>query len=138
MCSSFLQLLIAACFAFQIASAIKCYQCNANEHAHCAEVFNPERLDISPTSCDHINEARYCIKATGIYEGTIGTRRFCSSRHHGNYCEYIRRPGDDREYRSCVFTCYDDGCNSATGHRVRDSFLIVGVLIVALMCRLLS
>ena len=45
---------------------------------------------------------------TGIYLGKMGTKRFCSSRHWGNYCEYIKRPGDAREYRSCVFTCGSD------------------------------
>lgn len=46
-----------------------------------------------------------------ILTGSLGTRRFCSSRDLGNYCEYIRRPGDQREYRSCVYTCTGDGCN---------------------------
>ncbi|KFM75035.1 hypothetical protein X975_08902, partial [Stegodyphus mimosarum] len=95
-------------------SAIYCYQCNSNEETYCAEVFNRDRLALEPNLCDGIHEAKYCIKATGMYEGTIGTRRFCSSRHHGNYCEYVRRPGDEREYRSCVYTCYSDGCNGGT------------------------
>ncbi|KAF8783380.1 hypothetical protein HNY73_013545 [Argiope bruennichi] len=94
-------------------SAIYCYQCNSNEETYCSEVFNRDGLTLEPTVCDGIHEAKYCIKATGMYEGTIGTRRFCSSRHHGNYCEYVRRPGDEREYRSCVYTCSSDGCNIA-------------------------
>ncbi|CAL1291910.1 unnamed protein product [Larinioides sclopetarius] len=96
-------------------SAIYCYQCNSNEETYCSEVFNRDGLTLEPTVCDGIHEAKYCIKATGMYEGTIGTRRFCSSRHHGNYCEYVRRPGDEREYRSCVYTCSSDGCNGAGG-----------------------
>ena len=31
---------------------------------------------------------------TGIFEGKLGTKRFCSSRDWGYYCEYIKRPGD--------------------------------------------
>ncbi|GBN04554.1 hypothetical protein AVEN_101235-1 [Araneus ventricosus] len=96
-------------------TAIYCYQCNSNEETYCSEVFNRDGLTLEPTICDGIHEAKYCIKATGMYEGTIGTRRFCSSRHHGNYCEYVRRPGDEREYRSCVYTCSSDGCNSGSG-----------------------
>ncbi|GIX98827.1 protein quiver [Caerostris darwini] len=93
--------------------AIYCYQCNSNEETYCSEVFNRDGLTLEPTQCDGIHEAKFCIKATGMYEGTIGTRRFCSSRHHGNYCEYVRRPGDEREYRSCVYTCSSDSCNGA-------------------------
>ena len=39
---------------------------------------------------------------TGIFEGKLGTKRFCSSRNWGNYCEYISRPGDIQEYRDGV------------------------------------
>lgn len=111
-------------------AAIYCHQCNSNNDAHCAEVFNPGNLEIYPSSCDHIHEARYCIKATGMYEGTIGTRRFCSSRHHGNYCEYIKRVGDDREYRSCVYTCYADGCNVANANAITFLTIITTVVTV--------
>ena len=34
------------------------------------------------------------MKMTGIFEGKLGTKRFCSSRDWGYYCEYIKRPGD--------------------------------------------
>jgi hypothetical protein len=50
---------------------------------------------------------------TGIFNGKLGTKRFCSSRDWGNYCEYIERPGDIQEYRSCIFTCWTNGCNHA-------------------------
>jgi hypothetical protein len=39
-------------------------------------------------------QATYCVKMTGVFEGMLGTKRFCSSRDWGNYCEYIQRPGD--------------------------------------------
>merc|ERR1711983_683746 len=77
-------------------------------------------LGINCYSCDsssdfsHVNDAKYCVKMTGIFDGKLGTKRFCSSRDRGDYCEYIQRPGDPREYRSCVFTCSTHGCNSAT------------------------
>ena len=48
----------------------------------------------------YLLQAYYCIKMTGIFEGKLGTKRFCSSRNWGNYCEYISRPGDIQEYRS--------------------------------------
>jgi hypothetical protein len=50
---------------------------------------------------------------TGIFDGKLGTKRFCSSRNWGDYCEYIKRPGDIQEYRSCVFTCSTFGCNGS-------------------------
>ena len=46
------------------------------------------------TDCSHVFEAQYCVKMTGIFEGKLGTKRFCSSRDWGYYCEYIKRPGD--------------------------------------------
>ncbi|XP_022240913.1 uncharacterized protein LOC106458856 [Limulus polyphemus] len=105
---SFVNLLVV-----NTAFAISCYRCVSNTDMHCSEEFNQKYSQLQPQSCDDIFESQYCIKTTGIYEGEIGTKRFCSSRHHGNYCEYIRRPGDDREYRSCVYTCSVDGCNDA-------------------------
>ncbi|XP_042897486.1 UPAR/Ly6 domain-containing protein bou [Parasteatoda tepidariorum] len=114
------------------ASALFCYQCNSNEETYCAEVFNRDGLTLEPTECDEIYEAKYCIKATGMYEGTIGTRRFCSSRHHGNYCEYVRRPGDEREYRSCVYTCFNDGCNSGYSFSLSKCVLLSSIIIILL------
>jgi len=45
--------------------------------------------------------------------GGLGTKRFCSSLDLGNYCNYIRQPGDELEYRSCVYTCSSNGCNGS-------------------------
>jgi len=45
--------------------------------------------------------------------GSLGSRRFCSERYLDNYCTYVQRPGDQREYRSCVYTCTGDGCNAS-------------------------
>lgn len=42
----------------------------------------------------------------------MGTTRFCSSKSFGNQCQYVDFPDHNRIYRSCVFTCDQDGCNS--------------------------
>jgi hypothetical protein len=52
-----------------------------------------------------------------VISGGLGTKRFCSSLDLGNYCNYIKQPGDQLEYRSCVFTCSTDGCNLADSKR---------------------
>lgn len=93
--------------------SINCYQCNSSSSTDCNELFNDEDTNLKAQSCDNVYEARYCIKTTGIYGGLMGTQRFCSSRDFGNYCEYIKRNGDKREQRSCVFTCSRDGCNNS-------------------------
>uniref|UniRef100_V5GNT0 Putative conserved secreted protein n=1 Tax=Ixodes ricinus TaxID=34613 RepID=V5GNT0_IXORI len=94
------------------AEAIQCHQCDSNNHLHCSEQWD-YLSSHEPQSCDYLYEAAYCIKATGMYEGRIGTFRFCSSRDRGNYCDYVQRPGDEREYRACIHTCRTDGCNSS-------------------------
>jgi len=59
-------------------------------------------------------QATHCIKMTGVHDGKLGTKRFCSSTSWGNFCEYIKRPGDVQEYRSCVFSCSTFGCNGSS------------------------
>ncbi|KAG0723606.1 hypothetical protein GWK47_042385 [Chionoecetes opilio] len=98
------------------ACGLKCYQCDGSSDAYCPERMKGRHHPVgalSPDSCDWVFEARYCVKTTGLFEGMLGTKRFCSARDWGNYCEWVRRPGDEREYRACVFTCWGDGCNSA-------------------------
>lgn len=46
--------------------------------------------------------------------GGIGTKRFCSAVDMGNYCDYVKQPGDKLTYRTCVYTCTGHGCNPAT------------------------
>ncbi|XP_066937365.1 UPAR/Ly6 domain-containing protein bou isoform X1 [Macrobrachium rosenbergii] len=102
---------------------LQCYQCDSSKDINCPEYFKegyhevpPDSVtSLVPKSCDHVFEARYCIKTTGMFEGELGTKRFCSARDWGNYCEWVRRPGDEREYRACVFTCGMNSCNK--GHR---------------------
>ncbi|XP_070385592.1 UPAR/Ly6 domain-containing protein bou isoform X1 [Dermacentor albipictus] len=97
---------VAAVISSFLASveAIYCHQCDSNQHLHCSELWDHSSSP-EPTSCDNLYEANYCIKATGMYGGRIGTFRFCSSRDRGHYCDYVKRPGDDREYRACIYTC---------------------------------
>nr|CAD7259417.1 unnamed protein product [Timema shepardi] len=108
--------------------SIDCYQCSAASDLGCSD----ELIQGGSTSCDHVFEARYCIKTTGFYAGGLGTKRFCSSLDLGNYCNYIQQPGDELEYRSCVFTCSTDGCNAAT-HYIPLS-LLGALLLPALVC----
>ncbi|RZF41684.1 hypothetical protein LSTR_LSTR011619 [Laodelphax striatellus] len=101
---------------FEIVGSIDCYQCSTPDNIDCGDVMihDPDGRSIQPVSCSHIFEARYCIKTTGVHGGGLGTKRFCSSLDLGNYCNYIKQPGDVLEYRSCVYTCSSDGCNSSS------------------------
>ena len=104
---------------------INCYSCDSSSDFSCTEFWDPS-LDVNEqyyTDCSHVNDAKYCVKMTGIFDGKLGTKRFCSSRDRGDYCEYIQRPGDPREYRSCVFTCSTHGCNSATKYLLNWTLL---------------
>lgn len=55
----------------------------------------------------------HLLKCYYLFVGGIGAKRFCSSLDLGNYCNYVKQPGDILEYRTCVFTCTGDGCNSS-------------------------
>lgn len=119
---------VVSCFLVSV-EAIYCHQCDSNQHLHCSEqwdhISSPE-----PASCDHLFEASYCVKATGMYEGRIGTFRFCSSRDRGHYCDYVQRPGDDREYRACIYTCSGDGCNASVALKPWTGSIALMLLIV--------
>ncbi|XP_044738820.1 U-scoloptoxin(05)-Er1a [Chrysoperla carnea] len=109
-----LSVLIILC-SVQTAISIKCFQCsgtNSTQHPfQCNEWLSD--YDMEPKSCDSVYGAKYCIKHIGRFEGGIGAKRFCSSLDLGNYCNYVKQPGDILEYRTCVFTCTGDGCNSS-------------------------
>jgi len=114
------------------ASGINCYQCVSTSHDdpfQCNEFLGRD-VDLVPKSCNAVFGAQYCIKHTGRFEGGLGTKRFCSSLDLGNYCNYIRQPGDQLEYRSCVFTCSTDGCNLAESKRPH---LLVTLLSLAML-----
>lgn len=108
-------------------NCITCYQCNSTDHENpfqCTE-FLDSSVDLQPKECSAVYNAAYCIKEVGRFEGGLGTKRFCSSLDLGNYCNYIKQPGDDLEYRSCVYTCNSDGCNSTSMLTVSYSLLIL-------------
>lgn len=113
--------------------SINCYQCNSSSSTDCNELFNAEDTNLKAQSCDNVYEARYCVKTTGIYGGLMGTQRFCSSRDFGNYCEYIKRNGDKREQRSCVYTCSRDACNRSNPLQINYSLYLLVLLIVKLI-----
>lgn len=56
----------------------------------------------------------YPINTFIYFSGGISTKRYCSSLDLGNYCNYVQQPGDKLEYRTCIYTCGADGCNTGT------------------------
>ncbi|XP_021696444.1 uncharacterized protein LOC5570502 isoform X2 [Aedes aegypti] len=111
------RLLVGALFGvalFRTALGILCYQCSSAHSMYCSDMLvADEASPFKPEPCDHVFEAEYCVKSTAMHGG-IGAKRYCSSRDLGNYCNYVRNPGDQIEYRSCIFTCDTDGCNGAS------------------------
>ncbi|XP_037073085.1 U-scoloptoxin(05)-Sm1a-like isoform X1 [Pollicipes pollicipes] len=120
----------------RVALAIDCYQCDTVHDMACGERFDTgraERLGNVPRSCSAVYGAAYCIKATGIFEGQLGTKRFCSSRNFGDYCEWVKRPGDANTYQACVLTCGTSACNSSAS--LRGAALLVAMTTVfGLVC----
>ncbi|XP_054266708.1 U-scoloptoxin(05)-Cw1a isoform X1 [Macrosteles quadrilineatus] len=142
-CSSFdsiFVLCIALVSTINSVSAIDCYQCTSTDHTdpfQCGEYMTDDR-DIEPTPCDSVYGAAYCIKHTGRFEGGLGTKRFCSSLDLGNYCNYIRQPGDMMEYRSCVYTCDSDGCNAGNTLRLSLTHITAALTITLASTKLFS
>ena len=98
-------------------TALSCYECDSSNNFTCTERWDPNEPTVRKylnVDCAHVFEAKYCVKMIGIYDGKLGTKRFCSSKDWGNYCEYIQRPGDVHEYRSCIFSCSRSECNTAS------------------------
>ncbi|XP_060801837.1 U-scoloptoxin(05)-Sm1a [Amyelois transitella] len=109
--------------------AIECYQCNSSATMECGDaLMNLDGGVLSPTSCEHVHNAQYCIKLTG----GISTKRYCSSLDLGNYCNYVQQAGDKLEYRTCIYTCSSDGCNAATSLKV--SLFLFGSFVLAYLC----
>jgi len=92
-------------------NSLSCYQCDSADDLRCSEELISKDLRSLP--CHNLSRAKFCVKMTGIFGGSLGSRRFCSERYLDNYCTYVQRPGDQREYRSCVYTCTGDGCNAS-------------------------
>ncbi|CAH1381521.1 unnamed protein product [Tenebrio molitor] len=118
-------------FALYIRTSLTldCYQCSGSDPTkpfQCNEWLTSD-IDIKPEPCDNVYDAQYCIKHIGRFEGGIGAKRFCSSLDLGNYCNYVKQPGDILLYRTCVFTCSGDGCN-ASSFTKPGSFLLFASL----------
>lgn len=117
------------------ATAIYCYECDSATNFSCSEFWDPT-LPVTKqylTDCSRVYNAQYCIKMSGVFEGKLGTKRFCSSKTWGDYCEYIKRPGDIQEYRSCVFSCSTNACNLGTMGVAQADFRLLAVLSSALV-----
>ncbi|XP_057658464.1 U-scoloptoxin(05)-Sm1a isoform X1 [Diorhabda carinulata] len=127
MCSSqFLLPFIIFNIFINISYALNCYQCSGNDSNkpfQCNEWLSSD-IDINPEPCDSIFGAKYCIKHVGRFEGGIGAKRFCSSLDLGNYCNYVKQPGDSLTYRTCVYTCTGEGCNPANTKKPYSSLLL--------------
>lgn len=54
-------------------SGLNCYQCDSNVDLECNEEFDGDSTQLRPLSCDHIHEARFCTKTTGMYAGRAPT-----------------------------------------------------------------
>ena len=61
----------------------------------------------------HILLVNTISKIKIYFQGKLGAKRLCSSKDWGNYCEYVKRPGDIQEYESCIFSCSSEECNSS-------------------------
>jgi hypothetical protein len=111
----FLQFVPFALLLIREGYGLMCYQCDSAKDADCKENFDWDHLDsltIQPTECT-VDQAKYCIKTTGVWGGSVGTQRFCSSRDMFNQCQYVEFSDHNRVYRACIYTCSGDGCNAA-------------------------
>lgn len=112
---------------------LSCFVCNSTLDQNCNEKFeSPETNPIKMEPCN-VYRARYCVKVYGMWGGTVGTHRFCSSHDMGKQCQDIWYPDHDRMYRSCIFTCSSDGCNPAAILTVRRSHLLLASLFALLV-----
>jgi len=94
---------------------LNCYQCSSDVDPDCKEDFDWAHLDtltIKSTLCT-VDQAKYCIKTTGVWGGIVGTQRFCSSRDMFNQCQYVTYADHNRIYRACIYTCGSSDCNAA-------------------------
>ncbi|XP_044761715.1 uncharacterized protein LOC123318989 [Coccinella septempunctata] len=116
------------------ASAILCYQCTAADSVDCSDGM-VHMGGIEPQSCDNVFEAQYCVKSTSLHRG-IGAKRFCSSLDLGNYCNYVKQPGDLLTYRTCIYTCTGDGCNPA--NRSKSHIFVLSTALILTVYRYLQ
>ncbi|CAG4915723.1 unnamed protein product [Colias eurytheme] len=125
-------LILAVCLTtIKSVYSINCYQCSgtdSNDPFQCNEYLDSES-SLVPTDCSLIHNAQFCIKHVGRFEGGIGTKRFCSSLDLGNQCKYVQQPGDKLEYRTCIYTCTTDGCNSAIITKLSAMLLMLALFV---------
>ncbi|XP_014613009.1 PREDICTED: omega-scoloptoxin-Ssm1a [Polistes canadensis] len=114
--------------------ALECYQCTSADEWQCSD-GELIKNSLQPINCSHVYEAHYCVKTVGRYGGGVGTKRFCSTSNLGNYCNYVQQPGDKLQYRTCVFTCDSDGCNSVPSLRSTISVYVISLLLFILSYR---
>jgi hypothetical protein len=84
-----------------------------------------------------VDQAKYCIKTTGVWGSVVGTQRFCSSRDMFNQCQYVSYADHNRVYRACIYTCRTDGCNGAPGAppAVSPLLLLSASLLLFFVCK---
>merc|ERR1719158_1631629 len=118
--------------------AIECFECDSSQNFSCTEFWDPSLAVVQnfTSNCRHVFEAEYCVKMTGVFEGKLGTKRFCSSRDWGYYCEYIKRPGDIQEYRSCIYSCTTDQCNSSPATQAISVISVTAAIITTVIMNL--
>ncbi|VVC44148.1 Hypothetical protein CINCED_3A017343 [Cinara cedri] len=123
---------------FCLASSISCYQCNSTDIKYqflCGEFMDTHVDELSAQPCLE-NNANYCIKLVGYHEGRFGVRRFCSVHNLDDRCEFSNIiSGDERDYRTCVYTCSSDGCNGSS--LVKSFRYLTGICFLPLFRRLL-
>merc|ERR1712226_498167 len=66
----------------QVEAYIECYECDSSNNFTCTEFWDPNLVttEVYLTNCQHVYGASYCVKMTGIFDGKLGTKRFCSSK----------------------------------------------------------
>ncbi|OAF70054.1 deflagellation-inducible protein [Intoshia linei] len=89
--------------------SLECYQCDSIKDLGCnSQDFSKSIL---PTKCP-LETDSYCIKEIGYSSGIVSTKRYCSYSDRYNICKYITLRDHDRKYRSCIYTCDFEACNS--------------------------
>lgn len=124
---------VAVLLCTKSATSINCYQCSgtdSDDPFQCIEFLDDQ--DLVPDSCENVYGSQFCVKLVGRFEGGIGTKRYCSPYDLGNYCDYVRQPGDKMEYRTCVYTCTGDGCNSSNSLSAFSIRAMIGSTVILL------
>jgi hypothetical protein len=129
--STFYAVLLVLLLWIRNGMCLDCYQCDSAVDPDCKENFDWAHfssLTIKSTPCS-VDQARYCIKTTGVWGGAVGTQRFCSSRDMFNQCQYVSFSDHNRVYRACIYTCTGDGCNTAAASISSTLFIVVASIV---------